>query len=180
MRSKVIRSQLFLLGLLPMLFAQYGTPESAQPISGLRNLLCPLGLLGAALYYLGVWLPLRRGWAGHLLAYLGLLCMPLAQLYTFFAHSGLDWRDPATLLACFDYTYPAFYLGLAVLLALPFLYHAVQIAPPPAPEQEPPPPEEGPVQQQLRQLATPVDPLQGPTDPAQDPADRRRYPDDPS
>ena len=55
MKKKMILSIAFLISLLPMLFNQYGGLKGVQEITGLINLLNPIGMVSVILFVLGVW-----------------------------------------------------------------------------------------------------------------------------
>ena len=60
MKKKIILSIAFLISLLPMLFNQYGGLKGVQEITGLINLLNPIGIVSVILFVLGVWFPSRN------------------------------------------------------------------------------------------------------------------------
>ncbi|WP_300281978.1 hypothetical protein [Peptacetobacter sp.] len=61
MRKKVILSVIFAISLLPMLLNQYGGMKGVQEISGLMNLLNPIGIVSVIMYVVGVWYPFKKG-----------------------------------------------------------------------------------------------------------------------
>ena len=63
MKKKIILSIAFLISLLPMLFNQYGGLKGVQEITGLINLLNPIGIVSVILFVLGVWFRrIRHDW----------------------------------------------------------------------------------------------------------------------
>ena len=60
MKKKVILSVAFLISLLPMLMNQYGGLKGVQEITGLINLLNPIGIISVVLFVLGVWNTLKK------------------------------------------------------------------------------------------------------------------------
>ena len=60
MKKKMILSIVFLISLLPMLFNQYGGLKGVQEITGLINLLNPIGMVSVILFVLGVWFPSKK------------------------------------------------------------------------------------------------------------------------
>ena len=50
MKKKMILSIAFLISLLPMLFNQYGGLKGVQEITGLINLLNPIGMVSVSLF----------------------------------------------------------------------------------------------------------------------------------
>ena len=55
MKKKSILTIAFIISLLPMLLSQYGGMKGVQEISGLMNLLSPIGIISALLFIIGVW-----------------------------------------------------------------------------------------------------------------------------
>ena len=60
MKKKTILSILFTVSLLPMLLNQYGGRRGVQEITGLVNLLNPIGIIAVALFVIGVWVPFKK------------------------------------------------------------------------------------------------------------------------
>lgn len=60
MKKKSLLSMAFMISLLPMLLNQYGGMKGVQEITGLINLLNPIGLAAAATFFVGVWVPFRN------------------------------------------------------------------------------------------------------------------------
>ena len=55
MKKKIKLTIAFLVSLLPMLLNQYGGKKGVQEISGLINLLNPIGIISVLLFIIGVW-----------------------------------------------------------------------------------------------------------------------------
>ena len=53
MKKKIILTAAFIISLLPMLLNQYGGRKGVQEISGLINLLNPIGIVSAVLFIIG-------------------------------------------------------------------------------------------------------------------------------
>ena len=54
-KKKIILTIAFLISLLPMLLNQYGGMKGVQEISGLINLLNPIGIISMLVFWAGVW-----------------------------------------------------------------------------------------------------------------------------
>lgn len=54
MKKKSLLSTAFVISLLPMLLNQYGGMKGVQEITGLINLINPIGLAAAATFLVGV------------------------------------------------------------------------------------------------------------------------------
>ena len=73
MKKKCFLSASFVISLLPMLLNQYGGLKGVQEITGLINLLNPIGLLSVLLFVVGVWVPFKRVAVGKILGALGVV-----------------------------------------------------------------------------------------------------------
>ena len=60
MKKKIILSIAFIISLLPMFLNQYGELKGVQEITGLINLLNPIGMVSVILFAVGVWFPSRN------------------------------------------------------------------------------------------------------------------------
>lgn len=60
MKKKIILSIAFIISLLPMFLNQYGGLKGVQEITGLINLLNPIGMVSVILFAVGVWFPSRN------------------------------------------------------------------------------------------------------------------------
>ena len=58
--KKALLTIAFMISLLPMLLNQYGGRKGVQEITGLINLLNPIGFAAAVTYLVGVWVPFRK------------------------------------------------------------------------------------------------------------------------
>ena len=52
MKKKIIITILFFISLLPMLLNQYGAAKGVQEISGIGNLLNPIGIISFILFFI--------------------------------------------------------------------------------------------------------------------------------
>lgn len=60
MKRKIILSVAFIISLLPMFLNQYGGLKGVQEITGLINLLNPIGMVSVILFAVGVWFPFKK------------------------------------------------------------------------------------------------------------------------
>ena len=60
MKKKIILTAAFIISLLPMLLNQYGGLKGVQEITGLINLLNPIGIVSVVLFIVGVWVPMKK------------------------------------------------------------------------------------------------------------------------
>lgn len=83
MKKKIILSIAFLISLLPMLFNQYGGLKGVQEITGLINLLNPIGIVSVILFVLGVWFPVKKRVVSKSLGALGVIGIVVSEIYKF-------------------------------------------------------------------------------------------------
>ncbi len=113
---------LFLLSLAPMLFSQFGGARGVQEISGAIILASPLGLLSVLVYLLGVWLPAlppRLSYACGGVGALGMIAAEVWQFCTWYIETitgQFSWQHSVR------FAFPAFYVGLAVSVAMAAAY----------------------------------------------------------
>ena len=60
MKKKLILSVAFAISLLPMLMNQYGGLKGVQEITGMINLINPIGILSVISFLVGVWFPFEK------------------------------------------------------------------------------------------------------------------------
>ena len=125
MKKKWILSAAFLTSLLPMLLHQYGGAKGVQEISGLINLLNPIGLVSVLCFAVGVWMPLGDAKAGKLLGALGVIGMVVSELRQFFTWYVMTVTGESTLAHSIRFAFPEFYVGLAVSLAMVAAYFVI-------------------------------------------------------
>ncbi len=123
MKKKLALTLAFAASLIPMLCPQYGGRRGVQEITGLVNLLNPIGILSLGLFLLGVWLPFQ-GRGRWILGGIGVVGMVASEIYKF-----LTWHIPTitgrfSLPMSFRLAYPTFYLGLALSLLMVVGYFA--------------------------------------------------------
>ena len=124
-KTKFIMSVCFILSLSPMLLSQYGGSRGVQEISGLTNLLNPIGILSVVLFFLGVWLPVKNRKISDTVGFLGCLGIVSAEIYEFLTWHILTVSGKFSLDLSFRLAYPEFYIGLAVSIFLTILYTVI-------------------------------------------------------
>ena len=129
MKKKMIISAAFLFSLLPMLLNQYGGSRGVQEITGLINLLNPIGLVSAALFAVGVWIPFARKNVGKVLGALGVIGIVVSEIYKFFTWHVLTVTGEISLRRSIALAFPEFYLGLIVSLLMAAAYFMLNKAP---------------------------------------------------
>ena len=94
MKKKMILSIAFLISLLPMLFNQYGGLKGVQEITGLINLLNPIGMVSVILFVLGVWFPFKKRGISKGLGALGTIGIVVSEIYKFLTCQSQNKPSP--------------------------------------------------------------------------------------
>ena len=125
MKKKTILSILFTVSLLPMLLNQYGGRRGVQEITGLVNLLNPIGIIAVALFVIGVWVPFKKKIVGKVLGALGVIGIVASEVYKFFTWHVLTITGELSFQHSIRFAFPEFYIGLAVSMAMVITYFIV-------------------------------------------------------
>ena len=83
MKKKIIFSIAFIISLLPMSMNQYGGLKGVQEITGMINLLNPIGIISVVLFFTGVWITLKQQIINKVLSVLGTVGIVLSEIYKF-------------------------------------------------------------------------------------------------
>ena len=125
MKKKTILSVAFVVSLLPMLMNQYGGKKGVQEITGLVNLLNPIGIIAVALFVIGVWVPFQKEIIGKALGALGVIGIVASEVYKFFTWHVLTITGELSFQHSIRLAFPEFYIGLVVSLAMVITYFIV-------------------------------------------------------
>ena len=125
--KKVLLTVFFVISLLPMLLNQYGGRKGVQEITGLINLLNPIGLAAAVTYLVGVWIPFRKKNLNTVLGAVGCIGMVVSEVYKFFTWHALTITGEISLQNSIRFAFPEFYAGLCVSMAMVVLYFAITL-----------------------------------------------------
>ena len=126
MKKKMVLSGAFIVSLLPMLLNQYGGMKGVQEITGLINLLNPIGIISVVLFAIGVWAPLKKLSTGKLLGAVGVIGIVVSELYTFITWHYMTITGKISIQNSLQLAFPEFYLGLIVSLAMVAIYFMLQ------------------------------------------------------
>lgn len=118
MKKKVVLTIVFIISLLPMLLNQYGGARGVQEITGLINLLNPIGIVSVMLFAVGVWIPFRMKLIGKVLGASGVIGIVLSEIYKFFSWHVLTITGKVSIQNSIQLAFPEFYIGLLVSLAM--------------------------------------------------------------
>lgn len=125
MKKKIILSTAFIISLLPMLLNQYGGAKGVQEITGLINLLNPIGLVSVALFVVGVWFPFEKQVIGKYLGSLGTIGIVISEVYEFFTWHVLTITGEVGLQNSIGLAFPEFYIGLVISLVMMVAYFVI-------------------------------------------------------
>lgn len=125
MKKKTTLSTAFLISLLPMLLNQYGGRKGVQEITGLINLVNPIGIMAVALFLIGVWMPFKKEIVGRILSVLGTVGIVISEIYKFFTWHALTITGEISLQNSIRFAFPEFYFGLVVSLAMVVAYFVI-------------------------------------------------------
>lgn len=125
MKKKVILSIIFVISLLPMLLNQYGGCKGVQEISGMINLLNPIGILSSVLFAVGVWISFSNKIINKILAVMGVIGIVFSEIYKFFTWHIVTITGRMSLQNSINLAYPAFYIGLVVSLIMIIAYFVI-------------------------------------------------------
>ena len=125
MKKKSVLSVFFVISLLPMLLNQYGGRKGVQEITGLINLLNPIGIIAVAMFLIGVWVPFKKEIVGKILGALGTIGIVFSEIYEFFTWHMMTITGELSLQHSIRLAFPEFYFGLAVSLAMLVSYFVI-------------------------------------------------------
>ena len=125
MKKKTILSVAFFISLLPMLMNQYGGLKGVQEITGLINLLNPIGITSVVLYIVGVWVPLKKQALNTLFGALGTIGMVVSEVYKFFTWHVMTITGEISIQHSIRFAFPEFYIGLVVSVVMVVIYFII-------------------------------------------------------
>ena len=125
MKKKIILSTAFIISLLPMLLNQYGGAKGVQEITGLINLLNPIGLVSVTLFAVGVWFPFEKKVIGKYLGSLGTIGIVISEVYEFFTWHVLTITGEVSLQNSIGLAFPEFYIGLIISIVMVVTYFVI-------------------------------------------------------
>ena len=125
MKKKIILSVAFVISLLPMLMNQYGGMRGVQEITGLINLLNPLGIISVVLFVIGVWASFKKPIINTVLGALGTIGIVISEIYKFFTWHVMTITGEISIQNSIQLVFPEFYIGLAVSLIMVVAYFVI-------------------------------------------------------
>ena len=122
MKKKIILTIAFLSSLLPMLLNQYGGMKGVQEISGLINLLNPIGIISMLVFFAGVWASFENERTNKILSILGTIGIVVSEIYEFFTWHIMNITGKMSIQNSIEFAFPEFYVGLLISLIMIFVY----------------------------------------------------------
>ena len=122
MKRKIILSVAFIISLLPMFLNQYGGLKGVQEITGLINLLNPIGMVSAILFAVGVWFPFKKQVFGTNLGALGTIGIVVSEVYEFFTWHMMNVTGKVSMHSSIRFAFPEFYMGLVISILMVATY----------------------------------------------------------
>ena len=126
MKKKIILSAAFIVSLLPMLLNQYGGLKGVQEITGLINLLNPIGIVSVVLFIVGVWVPMKKPGFNKIMGILGTVGIVISEIYKFFTWHVMTITGKINLQHSMQLAFPEFYIGLVVSIIMIVVYIVVE------------------------------------------------------
>ena len=112
MKKKILLTTAFIISLLPMLMNQYGGMKGVQEITGLINLLNPIGVSAAILFLVGVWFSFQKKAINNILCILGTVGIVVSEIYKFFTWHVMTITGEISFENSIRLAFPEFYIGL--------------------------------------------------------------------
>ena len=125
MKKKIILSVTFVISLLPMLMNQYGGLKGVQEITGLINLLNPLGIISVVLFIIGIWMSFNKPIINTVLGSLGTIGIVISEIYKFFTWHVMTITGEISIQNSIQLAFPEFYIGLSVSLIMVVAYFVI-------------------------------------------------------
>ena len=125
MKKKVALTIIFIISLLPMLMNQYGGMKGVQEITGLVNLLNPIGIASVIMFSVGVWMPFKKQTIGRVLGALGTIGIVVSEIYKFFTWHVMNITGEVSIHNSIEFAFPEFYIGLVISLVMVVAYFVI-------------------------------------------------------
>ena len=125
MKKKMMLSVAFVISVLPMCMSQYGGCRGVQEISGILNILNPIGIVSVVMFFAGVWFPFKKTILNFCIGATGVVGMVVAELYTFMTWHIQTITGEISIQSSIRLAYPEFYIGLCVSIIMVIVYFVV-------------------------------------------------------
>ena len=125
MKKIVALTIIFIISLLPMLMNQYGGMKGVQEITGLVNLLNPIGIASVIMFSVGVWMPFKKQTIGRVLGALGTIGIVVSEIYKFFTWHVMNITGEVSIHNSIEFAFPEFYIGLVISVIMIVSYFVI-------------------------------------------------------
>lgn len=125
MTKKSTLTVIFMLSLMPMFLNQYGGCRSVQEITGLINLLNPIGIVSIIAFFTGVWVHFENNKINKILGAVGVIGIVVSEIFEFLTWHIQTITGEMSLQNSFRLAYPEFYIGLVISILMIVLYFNV-------------------------------------------------------
>ena len=115
-KKRVVALFAFVFSLLPMLLPQYGGCRGVQEISGIVNLLNPIGILAVVTFFAGIL------FKKNILGLIGCIGIVVAEIYEFLTWHITTISGRFSIDMSFRFAYPEYYMGLVISILMTALY----------------------------------------------------------
>lgn len=122
MKKKIVLTIAFIISLLPMLLNQYGGLKGVQEISGLINLLNPIGIISLLVFIIGVWIQFKNKKLNKILSFFGVIGIIISEIYEFLTWHIMNITGEMSIQNSIRFAFPEFYFGLIVSIIMVIFY----------------------------------------------------------
>ena len=108
-----------------MLLNQYGAAKGVQEITGLINLLNPIGIVSVLMFLMSILCDFKKQIAGKILGAAGVIGIVVSEIYSFLTWHILTITGEMSLQHSINLAFPEFYFGLSVSLIMVVIYFMI-------------------------------------------------------
>lgn len=108
-----------------MFLNQYGGLKGVQEITGLINLLNPIGMVSVILFAVGVCFPFKEQVVGKSLGALGTIGIVVSEIYKFFTWHVMNITGEVSIHKSIRFAFPEFYIGLIISILMVVTYFVI-------------------------------------------------------
>lgn len=121
-KTKKILTIAYIISFIPMILPQYGGCRGIDDVSGIINLLNPIGILSVILFYIGVWAPSNKQRTMKIVSLFGCVGIVLSEIFEFLTWHYMTITGEVSIQNGISYAFPEFYIGLGISLIMILIY----------------------------------------------------------
>lgn len=110
-----------------MLMNQYGGQKGVQEITGMINLLNPIGIISVILFVIGVWMSFKKSIINTVLGALGAIGIVISEIYKFFTWHVMTITGEISIQNSIRFVFPEFYFSLIVSVVMVAAYFIIDM-----------------------------------------------------